>query len=551
MKKWFNKIKFDFWFFAKLGIFVLFLFFLVYPFINMFLKSFTSINGSFSLEYFKIFAEYKYYYQTLWNSLNVSITSTVLSILIGVPLAYIMNRYNVWGKKIINILIIMSLMSPPFIGAYSWILLLGRNGSIVQFLENLGIIIPSIYGYTGIIIVFTLKLYPYVYLYVNAALGSIDASLEEAAENLGSSKLKRILNITFPVILPTIFSGAIMVFMSALADFGTPILIGEGYKVLPVLVYEEYISEIGGNIGMSSAMSIIIIGLSLIVLLLQKSYESRRRYAMNAIRPPAITKLKTIPKILTTLLIFSLVFISILPQIVVIYTSFLKTSGPIFVKGFSFASYQAVFNRLGTTITNTFLYSSIAIIFVIAIGIIISYMMVLRPSKSSGLLDIFVMFPYVIPSAINGIAFLLVFNRSPFFFAGTSGILIIAYIIRKLPFTVRSSSAILQQIEPSIEDASISLGVPPVKSFFTVTARLMLPGIISGAILSWIAIINELGASIMLYTGRTSTMAVAIYTEVVRNSLGTAAALASILTLVTISAFLVSSLIFKSKTPIL
>jgi iron(III) transport system permease protein len=551
MKKWFNKIKFDFWFFAKLGIFVLFLFFLVYPFINMFLKSFTSINGSFSLEYFKIFAEYKYYYQTLWNSLNVSITSTVLSILIGVPLAYIMNRYNVWGKKIINILIIMSLMSPPFIGAYSWILLLGRNGSIVQFLENLGIIIPSIYGYTGIIIVFTLKLYPYVYLYVNAALGSIDASLEEAAENLGSSKLKRILNITFPVILPTIFSGAIMVFMSALADFGTPILIGEGYKVLPVLVYEEYISEIGGNIGMSSAMSIIIIGLSLIVLLLQKSYESRRRYAMNAIRPPAITKLKTIPKILTTLLIFSLVFISILPQIVVIYTSFLKTSGPIFVKGFSFASYQAVFNRLGTTITNTFLYSSIAIIFVIAIGIIISYMMVLRPSKSSRLLDIFVMFPYVIPSAINGIAFLLVFNRSPFFFAGTSGILIIAYIIRKLPFTVRSSSAILQQIEPSIEDASISLGVPPVKSFFTVTARLMLPGIISGAILSWIAIINELGASIMLYTGRTSTMAVAIYTEVVRNSLGTAAALASILTLVTISAFLVSSLIFKSKTPIL
>jgi iron(III) transport system permease protein len=551
MKKWLNKIKFDFWFFAKSGIFFLFLFFLVYPFLNMFLRSFTSTDGSFSLEYFQMFAEFKYYYQTLWNSLNVSITSTILSVLIGAPLAYVMNRYNVWGKKVINVLIIMSLMSPPFIGAYSWILLLGRSGAIIQFLESLGITIPSIYGYTGIIVVFTLKLYPYVYLYVNAALGSIDASLEEAAENLGSSKLKRILNITFPVILPTIFSGAIMVFMSALADFGTPILIGEGYKVLPVLVYEEYISEIGGNAGMSSAMSIIIIALSLGVLLLQKSYESRRKYAMSALRPPAITKLKKIPKILTTLLIFSLVFISILPQIVVIYTSFVKTSGPIFVEGFSFASYQAVFNRLGTTITNTFVYSSIAIIFVIIIGIIIAYMMVRRPSKSSGLLDIFVMFPYVIPSAINGIAFLLVFNRSPFFFAGTSAILIIAYIIRKLPFTVRSSSAILHQIEPSIEDASINLGVPPVKTFFTVTARLMLPGIISGAILSWIAIINELGASIMLYTGRTSTIAVAIYTEVIRNNFGSAAALASILTLSTIVSLIVFAIISKGKFSII
>jgi iron(III) transport system permease protein len=551
MKNWFSKLKFDFWFFAKAGIFALFFFFLVYPFFNMLLRSFTAVDGSFSLTYFEMFFEFKYYYQTLWNSLHVSFTATALSVLIGVPLAYVMNRYNVWGKKIINILIIMSLMSPPFIGAYSWILLLGRSGAFVKFFEGLGVTIPSIYGFTGIIIVFTLKLYPYVYLYVNAALGSIDASLEEAAENLGSSKLKRIMNVTFPVILPTIFSGAIMVFMSALADFGTPILIGEGYKVLPVLVYEEYMSEIGGNAGMSSAMSILVITLSLGVLLLQKSYESRRKYVMSALRPPAMIKLKKLSKILITLSIFALVFVSVLPQIVVVYTSFIKTRGPIFVEGFSLESYYTIFSKLGTNIRNTFVFSTVAMIFIVIIGIIIAYMMVRRPSKSSGLLDIFVMFPYVIPAAINGIAFLLVFNRAPFFFAGTSFILIVAYIIRKMPFTVRSASAILQQVEPSLEDASINLGVPPVKTFFTVTARLMLPGIVSGAILSWIATINELGASIMLYTGRTSTIAVAIYTEVVRNNFGSAAALASVLTLATIASFVLFAIISKGKVSVI
>ncbi|HKM23237.1 MAG TPA: ABC transporter permease subunit, partial [Erysipelothrix sp.] len=133
---------------------------------------------------------------------------------------------------------------------------------------------------------------------------------------------------------------------------------------------------------------------------------------------------------------------------------------------------------------------------------------------------------------------------------GTPTILIIAYVIRKMPYTVRSSSAILMQIDQSVEEASISLGVSPMKSFFTVTARLMLPGIVSGAILSWISTINELSSSIMLYSGKTATISVAIYTEVVRASFGTAAALASILTVATILSFIVFSIVSKGKVSV-
>ncbi|QIK70930.1 iron ABC transporter permease [Erysipelothrix sp. HDW6C] len=540
----------DFWSVSKILIFAIFFLFLIYPFGSLFIRSFMDVDGKFTMENFQTFFTYKYYYQTLFRSLNVAVVTTISSVLIGVPLAYITTRYNVWGKRIVNVMIVMSLMSPPFIGAYSWIMLLGRNGVITNFLANIGIHTPSIYGYFGIILVFTLKLYPYVYLYVKGALEGIDSSLEEAAENLGMSKWRRIMTVTFPVILPTIAAGAVMVFMSSLADFGTPMLIGEGYKVLPVLVYEEFMGEMSGNPGLAAALSIIVVACSLTVLLYQKRVVAKKQYSMSTLRPPKVEKLRSVPRVLMTLLTFFVAIVTFLPQIVVVFTSFMKTSGPMFVSGFSLDSYKTIFYKLGRNISNTFIFSSIAIVVIIVIGIIIAYLTTKRRSKSSDLLDILVMFPYVIPGAVLGIGLMLAFKQGPLVLVGTPAIMIIAYVIRKMPYTVRSSSAMLQQVDQSVEEASINLGVSPMRSFFKVTARLMLPGIISGAILSWISTINELSSSIMLYTGKTATISVAIYTEVVRASFGTAAALASILTVATIISFAIFSIISKGKVSV-
>lgn len=547
--------KLEFWGISKIVIFLIFGVFLIYPFLSLFFRSFLNGENKLSLDNFKTFFTYKYYYETLFRSLKVAVITTISAVVIGVPLAYITTRYNVWGKRIVNVMIVMSLMSPPFIGAYSWIMLLGRNGSVTNFLTKLGLNVPSIYGFTGIILVFTLKLYPYVYLYVKGALEGIDGSLEEAAENLGMSKWRRIMTVTFPVILPTIAAGAVMVFMSSLADFGTPMLIGEGYKVLPVLVYEEYMSEMGGNAGLASALSIIMVACSLAVLLYQKRVIDKKQYNMSGLRPPKVEQLSGMPRFLLTALTFIIAGITFLPQIVVIYTSFLKTRGPIFAGGYSLDSYRTIFYKLGSNIKNTFVFSSVAIVFIIIIGIIISYQITKRRSKSSDALDLLVMFPYVIPGAVLGIGLVMafkqgIFNTGILTLIGTPTILVIAYVIRKMPYTVRSSSAILMQIDQSVEEASISLGVSPMKSFFTVTARLMLPGIVSGAILSWISTINELSSSIMLYSGKTATISVAIYTEVVRASFGTAAALASILTVATILSFIVFSIVSKGKVSV-
>ncbi len=543
--------KFDFWFWVKVVVVGFMLLFLIYPFCTLITRSFFSgkVEG-FTLENYIRFFTKKYYYSSLGRSLFISIVTTATTLVVGVPMAYLMSRYNVFGKRFIHIFIIMSLMSPPFIGAYSWIMLFGRAGFVTRFFESIGIFLPSIYGKLGIILVFTFKLFPYVYLYTSGAMGSIDSSLEEAAENLGSNKLRRLLTITIPVILPSIAAGAIMVFMTSLADFGTPMLIGEGYMVLPVLVYNEYMSEIGGNAHLASALSVIVVLCSTTVLLMQKYFVTRKNYVMTAMRPPKEEQLHGFKRFLVTLPVMVVTFIGILPQIVVVVSSFIKSDFTGFKKGFSIESYVTIFNRLWTNIRNTFVFSAAAIVFIIILGMLISYIVVRQKGIAGQLMDLLIMFPFVIPGAVLGISLIVAFNKQPMVLTGTAAIMIIAFVVRKLPYTVRSGSAFLQQMDPSVEEASISLGVSPMKTFAKVTARLMAPGILSGAILSWITCINELSSSVMLYGGKTSTISVAIYTEVVRNSYGTAAALASILTVSTVISLLIFLKVSKGKVSV-
>ena len=541
----------DFWFFVKFAVIASMLLFIVYPFYTILTKSvFSNKVEGLTLYNFVRFFTKPYYYQTLIRSLVVCGVTVLTTTLIGVPVAYVMTRYNVPGKQLLHIFIIMSLMSPPFIGAYSWIILMGRNGLVAKLFAMFGAKAPTIYGREGIIFVFTLHLFPYIYLYTSGAMNSIDASLEEAAENLGMSKLKRIWTVTLPVILPSILAGCVMVFMTALADFGTPMLLGEGYVVLPVLVYNEYMSESAVNPYMASALSVIIVSCSLLVLAFQKLVIDKRNYMMSSLRPPQETKLHGWKRVLMSIPIYIVVFLAFLPQIVVVCQSFVERSFSGMVKGINLNNYRAILSRLGTNIRNTYVFSLVAIVFIVVVGILVSYVLVRKKGKVANLIDTLIMFPYVIPGSVLGIGLIIAFNRKPVVLVGTAAIMIISYVIRKLPYTVRSGTAFLYQMDPFVEEASINLGVSPMKTFFTVTARMMLPGVMSGAVLSWITCINELSSSIMLYSGKTSTIAVAIYQEVTRMSDGTAAALATILTVTTIISLLVVFRATKGKVKI-
>lgn len=543
--------KMNVWLVSSIIIFISYLLFLIYPIVTI-LKQAIFVNGQLSLGNFVTFFSKDYYVETLFNSFKVSVVATLLSLIVGTVLAYAFAMYRFKGKKYLQILIIIASMSAPFVGAYSWILLLGRNGVITKWLATtFGFPKIDIYGFLGIVLVFTLQLFPLVFLYVSGALKSMDNSLLEAAESMGVTGTKKLTKIVLPLLVPTLLAAALLVFMRAFSDFGTPMLIGEGYRTFPVLVYSQFISEVGGNSAFASALAIIAITIALIIFLIQKYLAQKNSFSMNSLHPIEPKNISGLKKVMVYIGVYGLIGLSVLPQVYLIYTSFLKTSGMIFVKGYSLNSYRQAFDRMGVSILNTLRIPLMALILVLVFATFISYLSVRKRNPFTSLIDSMSMVPYIVPGTVLGIAFITAFNTgiagSGFLaIIGTSLVMIISLAIRRLPYTIRSSVAALQQISPSIEEAAASLGSSKINTFIKITIPMMLSGIISGAILSWITMISELSTSILLYNINTKTMTVAIYTEVLRGNYGIAAALSTLLTSFTVVSLLIFMKLSKS-----
>lgn len=543
-----NKFRLDVWGFITLGIICLYVLFMIYPMGYLIKQSvIDGKTGEFSMVNFAKFFSKSYYFDTLFNSFKISIAATCLSLLIGTPLAYIFTAFKIKGKGLLSILIIVASMSAPFIGAYSWILLLGRSGVITTFLKNIGISIPDIYGFGGIVLVMTLQLFPLVFLYARGALKNIDNSLIEASENLGCSGAKCFLKVVVPLIMPTLLAAALLVFMRAFADFGTPMLIGEGFRTFPVVLYTEFINEVGGNDGFAAAIAVIAIVITTVVFLAQKYVSNQKSFSLNALHPMEEKQAKPGVSALMHIFSYLVVGIAVLPQCYVIYTSFKNTQGKIFVDGYSLESYVTAFGKLGKSIQNTIIIPMLALVVIVFMAVLIAYLVVRRRNAFTNVVDILSMIPYIVPGTVLGIALLLGFNKKPILISGTMLIMVVALVIRRLPYTIRSSVAILQQIPMSIEEAAISLGASKMKSFFRITVPMMTAGIVSGAILSWVTMISELSTAIILYTGKTKTLTVAIYTEVIRGNYGTAAALSTIMTVLTVASLLLFNSINGGK----
>lgn len=535
-----NKFRLDIWGIITLVLIGSYLLFLIYPMAHLIKQSVQDPDtGAFSLMYFKKFFGKSYYFDTLFNSFKISVTTTVISLVIGTPLAYLFTKYKIKGKKLLNILIIVASMSAPFIGAYSWILLLGRTGVITTFVNNaLGIKLPDIYGFAGIVLAMSMQLFPLVFLYARGALKNIDNSLIEAAGNLGCSGYKAFLKVVVPLIAPTLLAAALMVFMRAFADFGTPMLIGEGYRTFPVILYSEFINEVGGNDGFAAAIAVIAILITTVIFLIQKYASDKNAFSLNALHPMEETAPKGMTGVLVHLASYLVVGIAILPQLYVIYTSFQNTQGKIFVEGYSLNSYVTAFGKLGKSIQNTLIIPATALGVIVLLAVLVAYLVVRRKNVLTSAVDILSMVPYIVPGTVLGIALLTGFNKPPIMISGGMLIMVIALVVRRIPYTIRSSVAVLQQIPISIEEAALSLGAGKMRSFFKITVPMMTSGIVAGAILSWVTMISELSTAIILYTGRTKTLTVAVYTEVVRGNYGTAAALSTILTLLTVTSLL-------------
>ncbi len=541
--------KFDMWSGVTVIFLVLFVLFLIYPLLGILQQSVISKEGEFTLQEFTKFFSQAYYSKTILNSFKVSIAITAVTLLLGIPFSYFYSFYHLKGSKFLFVVGILCCMSAPFIGAYSWILLLGRSGVVTVFLKNVfGIQLGSIYGFGGILFVQAMKLFPLVFIYMNGAFKNIDNTLMEASANMGCVGIKRFFQVVMNLSMPTILAAALLVFMRAFADFGTPLLIGEGYRTFPVEIYNQYLGENGTDHNFAAAISVIAVVVTALVFFVQKWATSKYSFSINALHPIEKKKPTGIKGALMYLYTYGLVIISFIPQVYIIYLSFRNCDQAVFKPGYSLANYQLAVKRLLVrSIKNTMFLGVGSLAVIILFAILIAYLVVRRSSVLNNAIDTLAMLPYIMPGSVIGIAMVIAFGKPPLALTGTALIMLISFVIRRMPYTIRSATATLMQIPMSIEEASISLGASKLKTFAKITVPMMSNGIISGAILSWVSIVTELSSSIILYNNKNITLTMSAYVAISRGNYGLACAFSAILTVLTAISLLVYLWVSKSE----
>ncbi|MFZ1382529.1 MAG: iron ABC transporter permease [Scrofimicrobium sp.] len=543
--------RFNFWSIISISALAIMLLLLIYPLVRLLGASlFGSDSASPWWEPYAHLFTRKLYYQSLINSFILAGSATVGAMLIGVPLAYFVNRLAIPGKIVIRSAVVLTFVSPPFIGAYAWIIMFGQNGVVRRALGDIGISVPSIYGWLGTILVLTLQGMPYVFLFVSSGLKTVDQSVEDAGVNLGVPRLKVALNVILPLIKPALSTSAMLVFVTAFADIGTPMVIGQNLRVYPRLVYQSFVGETSNDYRLASSLAIVMLVVTIAALLIQRGYAKRNSFGQSMVRPLGVQTVSPLAKWSATAYVYLIVGLACIPLFVVVVSSFLQFSGSTMTGQLTLENYTSK-PGLGTTLGNTLLVSTVATLLCVVIGTLVGYVVVRKPGRISASLDIFSMVPFAVSGVVFGIAFSLAFSGSPFFLSGTLTILVLAYFIRRLPFSVRSASSQLSQMGTQTEEASVNLGVPPGRTFLKITAPMLLPAVASGALLTWATVVKEFNATIILYGPWSRTMSVQIFQEISSGNFQYASALGTILVMLALVPIVILFAVSKGDEEIL
>ncbi len=509
--------------------------FLLYPLFNVFGSSLLDPEGeTLTLaNYTKVLGR-PFYRSAIVNTVSIGLAATAITTLLAVPFAFVLARLPIPGKAAILAMAALPLVLPSFVSAYAIVLLLGNSGIVTQWLQSCGVGFGSIYGAGGIILVYTLTLYPYVLLPTIAAFKAVDVSMEEAAQNLGSPPGRTVWTVTLPIVLPAVLAGALLVFIETLENFGVPFVLAEDLPIFAVEAFKLFIGETAPNPASAGVLGVLLILSTTLVLLVQRRFLASRRFATNARQVPPLLKVGRGLQAAATLYCWAIVILALVPFFAIVVLSFLEFRGPVLHGNFSLDNFTGLFDRSLRPFANTLVFATLAAAFVTLIGVPIGYVVARTRSGVATVLDVVATLPFAVAGTVLAIGFVVSFNSGPLVLTGGPLILVLAYTVRKVPFAVRSASAIVHQIDASLEEASISLGRSPLQTFLRIMVPLMLGGILSGVVLSWVTVASELSATVVLYSGPWRTLTVLMFQSLEGGGAGTATAAASILIVVTL-----------------
>lgn len=524
------------------------LFFLVWPLVAMFGKSLADGTGGYSLAGYARFFGTPSYRDVLANTLILGAAVTATSLIVGGGLALLVARCDFPLKGLVTSLPLVTLVIPDVVVAAAWMLILGRQGFVNAWLEPLGVELPSLYSWWGLVFVMTLNNYVYAFVAILVGLKGMDRSLEEAAMGLGRTLAAVFRGVTFPLVLPSVFAGALVVFTHVIGSFGVPAILGARIPVLAVKAYNEFVSEMGGNPLMQTTMSSLLVFLGVGMLLLQKLVVERRAFQMESHRPPPPVKVRGAGAALGAATVAVVVVLSIAPAIVALVTAVTPARGPVLrYGGFTLAHLEWALRQAPEPLYNSLFLASIATVTGVVFSIACAYLIVKRRTPLTQGLDVLVMLPLTIAGTVLGIALINTFNTGWLVLTGSWVIMALAYFLRRVPTSVRAAIGPLHNLKDSIEEASIGLGVPPLRTFFRVVLPLLWPAVAAAAVLMWITTLSELSATIVLYFGGMNTMPIEIFQQVDSGRLALASAYSVLLLLAIFVPLAIARFVFRLR----
>ena len=480
--------------------------------------------------------------EALWTSIVISIASVVASVMIGVPLAFLLSRFEFPGRRILKAVATLPAALPPLVGVIAFLFLYGESGLVTRAIQHLFGMSEAPWRLTGvwaIIFVHAYTMYVYVFLFVSAGLDRFDTTLEEAGAGLGATSWQRLRRVTLPLLTPALAGSMLLVFMTSLGSFSAPYIFGGGIRVLSTQIVA---SKLNGSMGLAYVETTVLALSAVAGLLLFRWLEGKRKYTSSgkgAATRRAFKSQRT--RVIAAALSFIAVVILILPHLMVVLVSFARDgtwTTQVLPPEYTLENYRRLFTeaQLWKPIMNSVWMSVIATAANVVVCFVAAYLIVMRKFTGRKLLEILTALPWAIPATAIALGLAATFNRNDVFslrilLVGTFWILPLAYFVRNIPLVSTAVESSLRQMDASLEDAARGLGA----SWWLTMRRVILPaarpGLIAGALLAAVTAVGEFVASVVLYTHANRPISLEILAQLRALAFGTAAAYSVLLIL--------------------
>jgi len=480
--------------------------------------------------------------EALTTSIVISLASVIASVLIGVPLAFLLSRFEFPGRRILKAVATLPAALPPLVGVIAFLFLYGESGLVTRAIQRLFGLQEAPWRLTGvwaIIFVHAYTMYVYVFLFVSAGLDRFDTTLDEAASGLGASSWQRLKRVTLPLLTPALAGSMLLVFMTSLGSFSAPYVFGGGIRVLSTQIVA---SKLNGSMGLAYVETTVLALSAVAGLLLFRWLEGKRKYTSSGkgAATRRVIKSKNV-QVISSVLAIMTVIILVLPHLMVVLVSFARDGAwttQVLPPAYTLDNYRRLFTEaeLWKPIMNSVWMSVIATAANIIVCFIAAYLIVMRKFSGRRLLELLTALPWAIPATAIALGLAATFNRNDLasgrvLLVGTFWILPLAYFIRNIPLVSTAVESSLRQMDASLEDAARGLGASWSLTMRRVILPAARPGLIAGALLAAVTAVGEFVASVVLYTHANRPISLEILAQLRAFAFGTAAAYSVLLIL--------------------